>query len=221
MEGKYEAKEFSKMLVAARTHFQDESVLDRSIVCAAPSTSEDETSLKKRKELLQRSPSSASVTKQTDLTNLLPTTAKLILLSAYLSSHNAPKHDITLFSTSHTRQRRRRAGGATAGGSKHRKIARKLLGAHAFVLERMMAIFEAVRSEWVGEKGVGRWGVDGDLGMAIATLASLRLMVRVGGSGAGENLLDRGGKWRVNVGWEVIRGLGRNMGVEVEEWLID
>jgi origin recognition complex subunit 5 len=27
--------------------------------------------------------------------------------------------------------------------------------------------------------------------------------------------------WRVNVGWEVVRGLGRSIGVEVEEWLIE
>jgi origin recognition complex subunit 5 len=34
-------------------------------------------------------------------------------------------------------------------------------------------------------------------------------------------MMDCGGKWRVNVGWEVIRGLGRGVGVEVEEWLIE
>jgi origin recognition complex subunit 5 len=33
--------------------------------------------------------------------------------------------------------------------------------------------------------------------------------------------MDRGGKWRINVAWEVIRGIGRSIGVEVEEWLID
>ena len=82
-----------------------------------------------------------------------------------------------------------------------------------------MAIFATVRGEWVGaSSGSSSSTMDCDIGMAMATLASLRLVVRVGGSG---DLMDRAGKWRVNVGWEVIRGLGRSMGIEVEEWLID
>ena len=95
----------------------------------------------------------------------------------------------------------------------------------------MLAIFVAVRREWDDrsreedgdeEEDGGCWGhgigMDGDVGMAIATLASLRLLVRVG---AAADVMDRGGKWRVNVGWEVVRGLGRSMGVEVEEWLVE
>lgn len=78
-----------------------------------------------------------------------------------------------------------------------------------------MAIFTAVRIEW----GIGKGNVDdADVGMALATLSSLRLLVRVGGGG---EPLDRGGKWRVNLGWETVRGLGRSMGIEVEEWLIE
>ena len=129
------------------------------------------------------------------------------------------------------------ANTAGSGASKHRKIARKLLGAHSFVLERMMAIFAAVRTEWLDDRRavmvVGSGGLDGDVGMALATLASLRLLVRVGGAGKGSlgggggafggtgDVMDRGGKWRINVGWEVVRGLGRSIGVEVEEWLIE
>jgi len=66
--------------------------------------------------------------------------------------------------------------------------------------------------------------VDADVGMAISTLASLRLLIRVGAGAAGVggvDVMDRGGRWRVNVGWEVVRGLGRSMGVEVEEWLVE
>lgn len=81
-----------------------------------------------------------------------------------------------------------------------------------------MAIFEAVRTEWVAEgKSIGASGVDGDVGMALATLASLRLLVRVG---AGD-VMDRSGKWRINIGWEAVRGIGRSIGVDVEEWLIE
>lgn len=106
--------------------------------------------------------------------------------------------------------------------SKHRKISRKLLGAHAFVLERMLAIFAALRSEWAADGILGASSngsvVDGDVGMAISTLASLRLLMKVGTAG---DQMDRGGKWRTNVGWDVIRGMGRSLGIEVEEWLID
>lgn len=78
-----------------------------------------------------------------------------------------------------------------------------------------MAIFTAVRIEW----GIGSGSVDDvDVGMALATLSSLRLLGRVGSGG---DPLDRGGKWRVNIGWDVVRGLGRSMGVEVEEWLVE
>ena len=81
-----------------------------------------------------------------------------------------------------------------------------------------MAIFEAVRTEWTENRLIGTTGLDGDVGMAVATLASLRLLVRAGGGG---DMMDRGGKWRINVGWEVVRGIGRSIGVEVEEWLIE
>ena len=101
-----------------------------------------------------------------------------------------------------------------------------------FVLERMVAIYAAVRREWIADHQKGSEGllnnnnnsvVDGDVGMAIATLASLRLLLRVGGGTAvsGSDMMDRGGRWRVGVGWEVIRGVGRSLGIEVEDWLVE
>ncbi|KAK4165060.1 putative origin recognition complex subunit orc5 protein [Cladorrhinum sp. PSN259] len=210
--GTHSPKEFSKLLVLARVHFQDESLLDPGII--STSSSSEKTAV-------------AGVKKHTDLASLLPATARLLLLAAYLASHNATRHDLTLFSTHHHGRRRKRGGlsvgtGNRAQRSKHRKIARKLLGAHAFVLERMLAIFAAVRGEWdphyLEEKNKRD---ESDISMAIATLASLRLLVRVGGTVTGGDPMDLGGKWRVNVGWEVVRGLGRSMGVEVEEWLVE
>jgi origin recognition complex subunit 5 len=82
----------------------------------------------------------------------------------------------------------------------------------------MMAVFAAVRTEWIEDgRPIGNAGIDGDIGMALTTLVSLRLLVRVG---AGD-MMDRSGRWRVNVGWEAVRGIGRSIGVEVEEWLIE
>lgn len=214
--GSFEVKDFSKLLVAARAHFQDESVLNPSIVSVRPITAASTAA----------TPSTVVKKDPSDLSALLPKTARILLMCAYLASHNAPRHDLTLFSTHHASRRRRRAPnhhGAVkragpGGGGSHRKIARKLLGAQAFVLERMLAIFAAVRGEWTDDMQIGRAGVDGDVGVSLATLVSLRLLNRVG---TGGDVMDRGGKWRINVGWEVIRGIGRTMGVEVEEWLIE
>jgi origin recognition complex subunit 5 len=246
--GTHKAREFSKLLIAARAYFQDESVIEPGIqyaACARPRvlvpTAADKTNQKQKNSARSSS---------TDLSSLLPPTARRLLIAAYLASHNAPRHDNALFSTWHTGSKKRRRGGlslsttpnAPPGSgrgrkSKHRRIARKLLGPGVFVLERMVAIYVATKQEWIGDssgaeeptaaKG-GTGGVDGDVGMAIATLASLRLLVRVGGGGAGASVaagggadLDRGGKWRVNIGWEIIRGVGRSMGIEVEEWLVE
>lgn len=229
LAGTHSPKEFSKLLVASRLHFQDERLLDPGIVTI--------TTTKPPSSLPGPPPATTPIkpTNQpahSDLTALLPSTARLLLLASYLASHNAPRHDLTLFSTHHHGRRRRRGGGLSVhrnarrnNNKQHRKIARKLLGAHAFVLERMLAIFASVRREWddLTPQEDDGWnvGMDGDVGMAIATLASLRLLVRVGGGGGGADVMDRGGKWRVNVGWEVVRGLGRSMGVEVEEWLVE
>ncbi|KAK8094711.1 hypothetical protein PG997_001396 [Apiospora hydei] len=216
--GTHKAREFSKLLIAARAYLQDESIL------APPSAATTPTKPKPSKPLTKTT---------TDLSNLLPSTAKLLLLAAYLASHNAPRHDQTVFSTWHHGRRRRRGGRRSPGPRpKHRKIARKLLGPGVFVLERMVAIYAAVRREWIADHQKGSEGlvnknnsvVDGDVGMAIATLASLRLLLRVGGGGAaasGSDMMDRGGRWRVGVGWEVIRGVGRSLGIEVEDWLVE
>ncbi|KAI0202546.1 origin recognition complex subunit Orc5 [Astrocystis sublimbata] len=259
--GTHKAREFSKLLIAARAYFQDESILEPGIQRAshthstttATATTKTNTTTTTTSTSTSTSFSTASTltttnnnnntpttpNKQTkkpaDLSTLLPPTARYLLIAAYLASHNAPRHDNTLFSTWHNGKKRRRGGfgGTTTPNgpgrgrrAKHRRIARKLLGPGVFVLERMVAIYMVTRSEWLGDGAKG--GVDGDVGMAIATLASLRLLVRVGGGaasaavGAGGGAdLDRSGKWRVNVGWEVIRGVGRSMGVEVEEWLVE
>lgn len=81
-----------------------------------------------------------------------------------------------------------------------------------------MAIFQAVRNEWAPVSGsTAAAGLDGDLAMAIATLASLRLLVRVGPG----DMMDRAGKWRITISWEAVKGVGRSIGLEVQDWLID
>lgn len=72
-----------------------------------------------------------------------------------------------------------------------------------------------------GLSGMGRLKGSADVQMAVATLASLRLLVRIGGGAGGGDGLEAGGKWKVNVGWEVVRGVARSVGVEVEDYLVD
>ncbi|KAI2464293.1 origin recognition complex subunit 5 C-terminus-domain-containing protein [Annulohypoxylon bovei var. microspora] len=226
--GTYRAREFTKLLVAARAYFQDEAVLEPGITLGSSSASALNISKPLQGITNGTKTNEKEWSKSTkDLATLLPPTARLLLVAAYLASHNAPRHDQTIFSTWHS-GRRRRGGGGLGGHTrvtkkaKHRKIARKLLGPSAFVLERMVAIYAATRREWVRDsEHEDQVVVDGDVGMAITTLASLRLLVRVGGAGGAGDTMDRGGKWRVGVGWEVIRGVGRSMGVEVEEWLVE
>lgn len=59
-----------------------------------------------------------------------------------------------------------------------------------------------------------------DLLSAFSTLVSLRLVSRLGGV-AGADLLDGGSRYRVNMGWEVVRGIGRSVGIEVEYFVAE
>lgn len=81
-----------------------------------------------------------------------------------------------------------------------------------------MAIFAAIKSEASVGKSYLAGGVTADVPMAIATLASLRLLIRTGGAG---DPLEAGTKYRVNVGWEVVRGVARSVGVEVEDFIVE
>lgn len=214
--------QFSKLLIAARPSFQDEAFLNPKIVSPRVSTTRISIDHGKQPSIRHLESSLASTTLVSQplagLTGLLPTTARVLLLSAYIASHNTIRHDLTLFSTHYSGRKRRRAGPNSFRANhrnKQRKISRKLLGAHAFLLERLLAIFDAVRTEWVPSAVLS--GVDGDIGMGLATLASLRLLIRVG---AGD-IMDRSGKWRINIGWEIVRGIGRGIGVNIEEWLVE
>lgn len=69
------------------------------------------------------------------------------------------------------------------------------------------------------KKRAGKLNGNADVLMAVATLTSLRLLVRMGGPN--QDVLDSGTKYRVAIGWEVVRGLARSVGVEVEDYLAE
>jgi origin recognition complex subunit 5 len=159
----------------------------------------------------------------------LPYYSRLLLVAAYLASFNPPRTDQIFFMKSAAAKRRKKGGGTALtkgrpGVTKHRKISRKLLGPQAFVLERMLAIFHAIKEDADnrGRQGIGKEVTAGaaDIQMAIATLANLRLLVKMGAANAIDTL-DGGSKYRVAVGWEVVRSIARSVGVEAEDYLAE
>ncbi|KAH7413445.1 origin recognition complex subunit 5 C-terminus-domain-containing protein [Cadophora sp. MPI-SDFR-AT-0126] len=222
-DGSLNPTPFSRLLLANRSLFQADTVLIHKLV----PTSSPSTSTQSQSNALTGS--STSKTTYTGIGAQLPYFSRLLLVAAYLASFNPPKTDTTFFMKAAASKRRKKGGGTALtkgrpGVTKHRKIARKLLGPQAFVLERMLAIFHAIREDADGGvrgRGKGK-RVEGaaDVQMAIATLASLRLLIRMGSVGS-VDVLDAGTKYRVAVGWDVVRGIARSVGVEVEDYLAE
>jgi origin recognition complex subunit 5 len=206
-DGLFTTKDFSRLLVSRRSLFQDEHVLVPSII---PSSSRAPPPIP--------GPKSKANHLAAGIATQLPIFSRLLLIAAYLASYTPARNDALLFMKASLKARRKKGGGTAKSrprASKHRKISTKLLGPQSFVLERMLAIFHAVRID----AGVaGAQAGTADIPMAIATLASLRLVIR---TSAVADALDASTKWKVNVGWEVVRGVARSVGVEVEDFVIE
>lgn len=52
----------------------------------------------------------------------------------------------------------------------------------------------------------------------VATLAGLRLMVKVG---VGADVLEGGGKWKSNVSWEFVNDVARGVRFDIESYLVE
>ncbi|KAI9800412.1 MAG: hypothetical protein M1833_003298 [Piccolia ochrophora] len=146
----------------------------------------------------------------------LPYYTKFLICAAYLASYNPAKQDGVFFMKTSEMKKRRKGGRKSGAGKgkgrreKHRKIQRHLLGPQTFVLERLLAIFHAILPHPVIPSA--------DIQTQIATLASLRLLVR---TSAAADVLEAQTKWRVNVGWEYVRRLARTVGLEMEAYLAE
>ncbi|KAI9774908.1 MAG: hypothetical protein M1840_000124 [Geoglossum simile] len=137
--------------------------------------------------------------------------SKYLLCAAYLASYNPARLDPIYFMKSSEKKRKRKGGGGASGRvAKHRKIQRKLLGPQAFVMERMLAIFHAILPHNIISTA--------DIYTQIATLASLRLLVRTSNTA---DVLEPQTKWRVNIGWEYARQLARSVGFEIENHIAE
>ncbi|CAK4031135.1 Origin recognition complex subunit 5 [Lecanosticta acicola] len=195
IKGDFGTRDFSRLFVAQRRLFQDETALLNSIV----PRSQDVLAVAKGKP------------------HELPYYAKWLLVAAYLASFNPAKLDSLYFMKSTEKKRKKKGGGtARAGGrrSQTRKIPRHLLAASAFTVDRLLAILHAILPDDT------RATVD--LYRQIATLSSLRLLVRAGGIG-GADPLEAGGKWRVGpmVTWEHVQSLARNLDFNFTDYVVD
>ncbi|KAF2840433.1 hypothetical protein M501DRAFT_931393 [Patellaria atrata CBS 101060] len=190
-DGTFGTRDFSRLIVSRRALLQSEDALVDSVIPKA--TGDTARTVK---------------TVSHDLSYY----SKYILCAAYLASYNPPRQDQLYFMKS-TDKRRRKRGGATAARKntpKNRKIPRHLLHPSPFPLDRLLAILHAILPHPLPHTA--------DIDTQIATLASLRLLLRAG-SGGGVDVLDAASRWRVNVSWEYVATVGRGLGFEVEEYL--
>ncbi len=80
------------------------------------------------------------------------------------------------------------------------------------MLERLFAIFHAILPQPYPGGGA-------DLMGQFATLVSLTLVVKAG-PGTWD-MLEGGGKWRCNVGWEIVRRMAGPLGADVESYFVE
>ncbi|KAK7515138.1 origin recognition complex subunit 5 C-terminus-domain-containing protein [Phyllosticta citriasiana] len=188
-DGTFGTRDLSRLLVHRRALFQSESALVESVV---PSESTSASKLKSK------------------VTHELPYYSKYLLCAAYLASFNPARQDTVYFTKASEKKRKKKGGAASVGRvPKHRKIPRNLLTPSAFPLDRLLSIFHAILPHTVAPTA--------DIYTQIATLSSLRLLLRSGAAGA--DPLDGSCKWRVNYGYEFVRDLGRSVSFEMGEFL--
>lgn len=206
VKGEFGTRDFSRLMVNRRHLFQGEdAVLDRIISKPTSSANGSGDTAVQRKKV-------------PGIVQSLPFYTTHLLIAAYLASYNPARTDVTYF-MKHTdkRKNKRRVPSAASlsttskGGVKHRRIPRHLLTPSPFSLDRLFAVFRALLVDGVPQQA--------DLYTSVATLTSLKLLVRTGVGGAND-ALEPGGRWRVGFGWEFVRGLGRSVGVEVGEYLV-
>jgi origin recognition complex subunit 5 len=208
VDGTFGTRNFSRLMVRQRHMFQtDNAVLDRII------SSQDDDATETATGSVVAAPKATSIAKRKTIQHDLPYYTTHLLISAYLASYNPSRTDTTYFMKHADKRKNKRKVYANSGvtKSKHRRISRHLLTPSPFSLDRLLAIFRSLLEGSVPQLA--------DIYTQIATLTSMRLLVRVGGA-AGVDPLDAGARWRVNFGWEWVRSLGRTVSIEVGEYLV-
>ncbi|KAH7117628.1 origin recognition complex subunit 5 C-terminus-domain-containing protein [Dendryphion nanum] len=216
VDSTFGTRDFARLLINRRHLFQlEDAVLDRIISTENPFPS---ISTSNGTLIAPPTPSAktAALAKRKTIQHDLPYYTTHLLIAAYLASYNPSRTDPTYFMSHMDKRKNKRRvhtnGAGIATKSKHRRISRHLLTPSPFSAERLLAIFRALVVD-------GPVPQVADVYTQIATLTSMRLLVRVGGAGSAD-LLDAGARWRVNFGFEWVRGLGRVVDIEVGEFLV-
>lgn len=112
-----------------------------------------------------------------------------------------------------TERKRKKKGGGTAAGrqSKTRKIPRHLLSPAPFAVDRLFAILHAILPHDMTPNI--------DLYTQIATLHSLRLLVRSGIYSS--DPLDRTARWRVNYDYEYTMKIARSLNFDMNDYVAE
>lgn len=214
VDGQFGTRDFSRLMVNRRHLFQiEDSVLDRIITPTAPQTTSANASAASNAATVPTTPSQTALAKRKTIQHDLPYYTTHLLIAAYLASYNPSRTDSTYFMKHSDKRKNRRKVYAGSGitKSKYRRIPRHLLTPSPFPLDRLLAIFRSLLDGPVPQLV--------DITTQIATLTSMRLLVRAGGAG-GNDTLDPSAKWRVNFQWEWVRSLGRTVNLEVGEYLV-
>ncbi|PSK51631.1 hypothetical protein B9Z65_2898 [Elsinoe australis] len=141
-----------------------------------------------------------------------PYYTKWLLCAAYLASFNPARMDTTYFMKTTERKRKKKGGGTAAGRqSKTRKIPRHLLSPAPFAVDRLFAILHAILPHDMTPNI--------DLYTQIATLYSLRLLVRSGIYSS--DPLDRTARWRVNYDYEYTMKIARSLNFDMNDYIAE
>ncbi|KAJ3184516.1 Origin recognition complex subunit 5 [Geranomyces variabilis] len=141
----------------------------------------------------------------------LPYYTKFLIIAAFLASYNPPRLDVRFFAKDRSDEVTRRKGGKGRAGRVQKeggKMRQQLLGPKAFPVERMLAIFYSILPDEVDSTV--------DIQMQIASLTTLRLLVRV----TAPDRLD-GVKCKCNASCEFVKAIGRSVRFDVGQYLYD
>lgn len=200
VDGTFGTRDFSRLLVTQRRLFQVDSALLDEVVGNADDGAMD------------GSVNSFSITRSAlieTVTHDLPLYSKWLLAASYLASFNPARLDPVHFMKATERKRRKRGGGTAAGRvSKTRKIPRHLLSPNPFPLDRLFAILHAILPHDLIPTI--------DIYTQLATLCSLRMLTRT--AIVGGDVLESGGKWKVNFGRDYAVRIARDIGLDLLDY---
>ncbi|KAK9446383.1 origin recognition complex subunit 5 C-terminus-domain-containing protein [Limtongia smithiae] len=164
-----------------------------------------------------------SAASYTDLTGGedMPVFSKYLLCAAYLASYTKQKFDARLFSRIGDGIKRRKSRAKKGGRD---KINGRSLAPSAFEYERLLAIARCI----IPVRVESTIDLQTQLTKSVqfATLVTLRLILRSGASVNGEpagggDILESRTRWKVNVSWDIILQVSRDIKFQIEHYILE